>query len=533
MLNWEKSKRGWQLNKIAKHLNHYITGAVYGEFPVLEGYSTDRSILKIRPKVVAVPRTAGDIRKLVRFSNQLALKNYKLPVTVRGSGLDKTGAAIGPGMIISMEEMDHVKEIDPRQRLVRLQTGVTLGALNTALSLHNLILPVDGDPNQTIGGLIANDYGNLRSRITQAEIVLSNGDIIQTERLRPRRLNRKKGATGFEGELYRQLDNFLLDHAEDLANITPGTRTGYATIPQIKVKNGSFDILSAFFGSQGTLGIITEIILNCDLSDEPNQFFIAAFPSANTALNFIEYAAKIKPSAIDIYDTNLFTIATESGKKFRPLKSLPENGIVVNVSLNDSNKRHRSRKINRLTALLNKSTRYAVSNNDNYANFIELKTILSVYFNQHPHTIHAPITDDTFIPFKQLKKYFTAIAELEDKHKIALPIFGSVLANRYSVRPEIDLGSVTGRQFALAFMREYNELIMDCDGSFAGGSAEGRLKAIFVNTHLDPELKKLYQEFKTIFDPNSILNPDVKQGANIRAVVRALRTSYNTGIIKE
>jgi FAD/FMN-containing dehydrogenase len=529
------------LNKIAKYLNQYITGAVYGESPVLDGYATDRSVLKIRPKVVAIPRTTKDIRKLVRFANQLALKNFKLPVTVRGTGLDKTGAAIGSGLIISMEKMNRIQEIDPRQRLVRLQAGVTLGSLNSALSLHGLTMPVTGDPCQTIGGLLANDHigslaashGTLSSRVNQAEIVLSNGDIVQTERLSPRRLRKKKGAPGYEGELYRQLDNFLSDNIEALAGIEKGTRTGYATIPRVKARNGSFDLLPAFFGSQGTLGIVSEVILSCELAPELPQYFVAAFSNASAALGFVSHAADLRPSEINIYDVNLFREAIGLGKKFRPIKALPDNGIVAVIVIDEHNRRRRAKKLRTLIYSLAKSTRFAVSDEENYPAFIELQSILSLHLNSSTRAARLPLVDDVFIPNSQIKRYFSGIVELEEKYKITLPVFGSILANNYSVRPEIDLTSVAGRQFALAFLREYNDLVVSCDGSLAGGSAEGRLKAVFTNTHIGPELKELYQEFKDIFDPNNILNPGIKQNANLRAVVRTLRTSYDPGIIKE
>ena len=529
------------MSKIAKHLNQHIAGAVYGESSVLDGYATDQSILKIRPKVVAVPKTTGDIRKLVRFSNQLALKNFKLPITVRGSGLDKTGAAIGAGLVISMEDMCAIKEIDPRQRLVRLQAGATLGTLNAALSLHGLTLPVAADPRQTIGGLIANDYagalssshGTLASRVVQAEIVLSSGDIIQTERFKSRRLNKKKGTTGFEGELYRQLDNLLSDNPNVLNNIDPDVRAGYVATPQVKAKKGSFDILPAFFGSQGTLGIITEVILNCELAPEPSQHFITSFANANSALNFVKRAADLHLGEMNIYDATLLHEALDAGKKFRPLKTLPENGAIIHIVIDDLSKRRRARKLKKLTHYLSKNTRFAVSNEENYPDFLELNSALSVYLNTPSRAVRAPITDDAFIPSDQLRKYISSIADLEEKYKISLPIFGSISANNYSVRPEINLMSVAGRQFILTFMREYNDMVLSCGGSLAGGSAEGRLKAIFTNPHLQPELKHFYQELKNIFDPNDILNPGIKQSANLRSVISCLRTSYTPGIVKK
>lgn len=77
--------------------------------------------------------------------------------------------------------MNHIEEIDTRGRLVRAQSGVKLGTLNAALRLHGLCLPIDYDPEATIGGLIANcpnddasrEYGGIFHYVERAEIVLA------------------------------------------------------------------------------------------------------------------------------------------------------------------------------------------------------------------------------------------------------------------------------------------------------------------------------------------------------------------------
>lgn len=524
------------MNKIAKYLNKFIIGTVYDNQSVLNAYSTDRSVLKINPKVVAVPRTTHDIRKLVRFSNQLALKNVKIPVTVRGTGLDKTGAALGSGIIISTEKMNNIQEVDPRQRLVRVQAGVTLGQLNSALSLHSLAFPYHGDPNQTVGGLIANTYadfgenskyGSLLSRVAQAEVVLSSGDVIQTDRLSARQLNKKQGSVELEGEIYRRLSD-IIDDNPDLA-----AEADARVLPQIKSKNGSMDLLPIFFGSQGAYGIITEVILTCELlADEP-QYFVAGFSNPTAALDFVTYSMTLDPLAVDIYDVALFNNANELGKTFRPFKKIPENGIVVSVQLNDMKKRKLRKKIKLLTSAQGKNTRFAISDEENYGEFIELQSVLSTYLNDVPRATHAPIVDDVYIADDKLKKYFTSLVELEKKYKISLPVFGSALNRNYSIRPEIDLTSVAGRQFVVAFLRDYADAISACDGKLAGGSPEGRVKAVCANTKLSPELEAIRKKIKEIFDVNDILNPGIKQNATLKAVVRQLRTSYNDGIISE
>ena len=71
------------MGKIARYLNQLIVGNVFDSPEILEAYSTDRSILKIKPKAVALPESTEDVRKLVRFSYQLASKDISFPILFR------------------------------------------------------------------------------------------------------------------------------------------------------------------------------------------------------------------------------------------------------------------------------------------------------------------------------------------------------------------------------------------------------------------------------------------------------------------
>ena len=120
------------MNKVTKYLNQHIIGNVFDRPSILEAYSTDRSILKITPKYVALPESSNDLRRIVSFINQLAARGMKIPIAVRGSGLDKTGADLTSGIVISTEKMNRILEIDEHGHFVRVQAGVTLAQLNSA-----------------------------------------------------------------------------------------------------------------------------------------------------------------------------------------------------------------------------------------------------------------------------------------------------------------------------------------------------------------------------------------------------------------
>ena len=143
---------GWFMNRIAVYLNQHIDGVVYSAPSILSDFATDRSILRFYPRIVAQPINTTDVRRLVKFSGQLATKNIPLPITVRGGGNSKTGADLGTGLIMSMTRLNRIQEIDTRQRLVRVQAGLTLGELQKALILQGLDFPVRGNPTETIGG---------------------------------------------------------------------------------------------------------------------------------------------------------------------------------------------------------------------------------------------------------------------------------------------------------------------------------------------------------------------------------------------
>ena len=208
------------MGKITKYLNQLIVGNVFDSPEILDLYSTDRSALKIKPKFVAFPESTEDIRKLLRFFNQIAAKDIKVSVTARGSGLDQGGADLSNGIIISTEKMNRMLEIDPRERLVRVQAGMTLKELNTALSVSGLTIPVGGHDNETIGGLISNypldlyagKYGGIYAYIERLEAVLANGECLQTSRLKKYTVAKKTTEKSLEGDIYRRLAKLLKKH---------------------------------------------------------------------------------------------------------------------------------------------------------------------------------------------------------------------------------------------------------------------------------------------------------------------------------
>ena len=521
------------MSKLAQYINQHIVGTVFDTPTVRSHYATDRSILQIIPRLVAFPKNTTDLRKLVRFSNQLAAKGYELPVTVRGTGLDQTGAAIGQGLIISTACLNQIEEIDLRGRLVRVQPGVTLGSLNQALSLHGLWLPIAADPQATIGGLIANAprddfssrYGGISASVERVELVLADGAAIEVSPYSRHAVRRLLQSNTSEAKLYRRLEQLLNRHADLIMNAHPRrpSLAGYPYLNRVRTKH-QWNLLPLVFGSQGTLGIISDIILHVELLPPPTRRLIATFRDTAAALHFLRQVTPLAPRTIKLYDLRIAEVAAAQGVRPEFLGRKIPQGWLVELSFDDRPFRT-ARKLHRSLDLLPASAHPLVETDDNATSFAELDSMLLTYLNTGDHS---PIVPDVYIPPENLPDFLAGLSLLEQTLEIPLPLYGSYLTANYQVRPAFSYSDLAGRQAATNFLRQYLRLVQDCGGSVTGGSPEGRLK---VNPDASDASLPTDAAVKTAFDPYNILNPEVKLGAELSQPLRHLRTADRPGIV--
>lgn len=526
------------MEKIVKYLNQHISGQVFSRPNILKAYSRDQSVMEATPKLVAIPYSTEDIQFLVKFANDLAEKKYKLPVTVRGSGTSKTGACLGEGMIISTEKLNEVAEIDDHARLVRAQSGVTLEKLNAVLATYGLCLPIEANPKETIGGLISTfptnraskKYGNILYFTDRIEAVLSNGEIIQTTSYTPRGLKNIESSDKPEAKLYQEIDKLISENSDLLTNISerPRTRAGYGMIANVKEGN-IFDLMPLFFGAEGTLGIITEVILRVEPIPRPEKHVLASFSKLTNAYDYMTNIIKLEPKTLEIFDARIFKNAASHGKELGLLEPLIDEGYYVLASFSDGIF-STNRKLRSCLGLGLNADSITAENNINSEDFKEIYTLVDSYLNDDDAKERPSLVDDFSIPSDHLVQFVKSLEKAEKTLKKELPIFGSFATNVYTVRPDFNLKTEPGRKQSMQFLRYFAKLVRNCGGSFTGGSSEGRVKGLVTTAELSPDEKKLYKSVKKAFDPYGVLNPGTKLGAKFADVVRHLRTSETEGI---
>lgn len=525
------------MGKIAKYLNQLIVGNVFDTPEILESYSTDRSVLKIKPKVVMFPESTEDIRKLMRFFNQIAAKDIPVSVTARGAGLGEGGECLSNGFIISTEKLNRMLEIDPRERLVRVQAGMTLKELNTALSVSGLTIPIGGHENETIGGLISNcpadpysgKYGGIYNFVERIEVVLANGECLQTMRFKKYALAKKVTEKSFEGEIYQKIVKLIKNNEKYIEELGEDRKSlaGYPSIAKV-AKKETVDLMPLFFGAQGTLGVISEVILRAvPLRKRPVRA-VVTFKEIAPAVRFMEAIKNLQPREINLYDLKIVQEARETGKNLDGVIRRLEDGFVVFLSF-DEKGNYYLRKLSALKEKMPRNVKFILESLKNRQILNEFENALTSYLNGTKVGERVPILTDFYLPGRNLENFLKDLKVLEEKLGLDLAIFGSYSNSVYNLRPCFNLEEENFNKKAATLLRAGAYVIDRQEGFLTGGTPEGRLKAVVTNTKMLESEKNLYEDIKKIFDKNGILNPDVKLGASSKFTLTHFR---NTTLLK-
>ena len=534
------------MNKIAQYLNEHVLGEVTSAESVRRRFSRDGSILHIMPELVVHPRVTNDIRKVARFTWQLAEKSHVMPMTIRGGGTDKTGAAIGEGIIINtLAHLNKIIYINPKhqEQAVHVQPGVIFGNLNDTLKSHGMIIPTfpSSAHYSTIGGAISNNisgpqsgsFGPIGNWVTRLEVVLANGDVIETSRINKRELSKKKGLQTLEGELYRKIDGIIEDNIKIITDdifANTSDNIGYPGIAKVKKRDGSFDLTPLFIGSQGTLGIISEIVLRSDYYNNEESVVISSFVDAGAARDAADMLISLKPTSLDYIDGNLFNIAKSYGKKYSFLGKDMEKavGAALIISFNESG-RGANRKTKQAKKILSKfETNIFTSENYSVDEINALREIGSITIQPEENEESTPpLIDGASVPTTRREEFVTALAELAEKHHISLPIQINWLNGIVHTRPVLNLHHIGDKQKTLKLISDYTDLIAKLDGSICAESSEGRLKTNAAYAHLDDKILDIYAQIRAAFDPLGTMNPGVKQKNDFKKLVQALDSDFS------
>lgn len=519
------------MSKVATYLRGHLAGEVDFRTDLRAARARDAGILAIAPEMVVSPRNTSDIRKTARFSWQLSERGHALPLVARGAGYGISGGAVGRGAQISLAaHMNTIFEYDSKQRLARLQPGVTIQALQSALALQGTgVLALDGlDPRGTIGGAIADNaagylagkYGSLAANVSQLEVVLANGDVLQTGKISKRELSRKKGQQDLEGDIYRGVETILEDYADEINAIHEHDQTGYNSIVRVRDRDGSIDLTPLFIGSQGTLGIISEMILRVDFRSQHLDTAALVFASADTARDMLDELRRFAPAFVKYFDATLVRRAVQVGYKapwFQEVGGKAPQAVIL-VGFDDFNARARAKGKKKLEKLCGGVADVSLVLDDDAR--ASLSPLLDVArYSTLPDRAGVgmpPLLSDWFVPPERFEDFTKALAALGNKLRVDLPIAVDGLTELVSAYPLAPIAQASDRQKLMRLFDETARLVHQYGGAIVGQHGEGRLLSRFAYECIGARRVDMYRAIRKLFDPLGTLNPGVKQLNDVR-----------------
>lgn len=532
------------MSKVADYIREHIVGEVVTAPRVRKFFSTDGGVFEVMPQIVVYPRTVEDIRKITRFSWQLAERDKQVPITARGAGSDQGGAAIGSGIVLVFPaHMNKLLELDTKKNYARVQPGVNYRNFQDTIKTHNRFLPPypSSIDYATIGGAVANNtagertvkYGATREFTESLQVVLANGEVIRTGRLSKRELNHKQGLTTFEGEIYRHLDGLISDN-QQLVNVmhkdVSKNSVGY-DLADVKRSDGSFDLTPLFVGSQGTLGVITEATMRIIPNNMQRTLMVAGFQSIDDASSLINDINQLQPAAVEVVDNNLLEfIETHQPNQLKGLIEPPYPKILLLIEFDDLGRKVQDKKLKKLVKIIKTKTEdFQVTNN--YEERDELWKIRhsAAYLISHSEGDKKalPIIEDGVVPHEKFANFVHGVYEIFKKYGLQSAVWGHAGDANLHMQPFLDLSKIGDRQKIFKIMDEYYNMVMKLGGSTAGEHNDGRLRAPYLPQIYGEEAYKLFVATKKIFDPHNILNPGVKIGVTKEDQLKALRKEYN------
>ena len=535
------------MSKVAYYLQDHLSGEVLDSTDARSYFSTDASVFTITPTLAVYPRNESDIRKTARFTWQLAERGRLLPITARGSGTDQTGSALGVGIIMAMPaHMHRILELDSRSGRVIVEPGVNYGKLQQTLMTHGHFIPAA--PNSleysTVGGAVANNasgdrsfkYGDTRLYVEGLRVVLANGEVITTKPLTKRELNKKMGLATLEGEIYRRLDALLEENDKLVTkmklNVTKNS-AGY-DIWDVKTKN-TFDLTPLFVGSEGTLGIISEINLKTIPYNPAKTLIIGTFDDITSVAETVRELRELTdiPSSIELIDKGVFTLLHETHPNLLKEAVLhPYPNFVLLIEFDDVADRSQKKEAKKAIKVLEK---YAKANkiagdSATQLEFHKIRQSVAAILNHNRGNLRAlPVIEDGIVPPESLAEYLDGIYQMLARNKIKTAVWGHVGDANLIIQPYLDLNQVGDRQTIFRLLEEYTALITKLGGSTSAGHGDGRLRGPYLEKIYGSEMYDLFQKIKQLFDPYGTMNPGVKMNVGVDDIKALLRHDYNVG----
>ncbi len=428
----------------------------------LVAYSYDPHVQEHRPDIVLFPMSTDEVSAIMKVAYREAI-----PVTARGSGTNLAGETVpvAGGIVLAFGRMDKIIEIDPRNRVARVQPGVINFVFQQEVAKHGLMYPPDPSSWKvaTMGGNVATNaggpktlkYGVTRDYLLGLTAVLPHGDVLKTGGL-------------------------------TLKNVT------------------GYDLTRLICGSEGTLGVVTEITVRLIPRPPATRTIMACFPRLEDSSNAVAaiIGAGIVPAALELMDKAV-TAAVEADARL----GLPLDVDAILLIEVDGESASLDVQVGRIEQILeeNKASSVVAAKTAQAADklWTARRAAISAMARLRPNVS----IEDATVPVSNLTKMIRKTVEIAQKYNLQIGVLAH--AGDGNLHPLI-LFDQRDQEECGRVLKASEEIFREAlalGGTLSGEHGIGLSKARFLPMQMDEVALRVTKSIKHSLDPKGILNP--------------------------
>lgn len=545
-------------------LKKLITGGVYDDAETLTKYSRDASLFEVRPKVVVAPANVEDVKKLVNYVSEKKTQDNNISLTPRSAGTDMTGGPLNESIIIDLNKNLN-KVLEVKEGYAVTEPGVFYRDFEKETLKSDQLMPSYPASREicSVGGMVANNaggektlaYGKVEDYVLELKVVLADGNEYTVKPLTKAELEEKIKTKGFEADIYRKIYELIEKNYDEIKAAKPQVSknssgyylwnvwdpekpapAGNGASPSSATKKGVFDLTKLIVGSQGTLGIVTQIKFRLVKTKKHDRLAVVFMKDIKILGNLVNTILKYKPENFESYDDQTLKMGLKyfwdvikimkpknilslmwsfipefwAGLKYG---GLPKLILLVEFSGDDEEVLKKE-----LADLHEELKSYPVGVRITKSNEEEAKywTFRRESFNLLRHHLHgqrtAPFIDDIIVRPEFLPEFLPKLRAVIGKYPVFYTIAGHMGDGNFHIIPLMNLADPKSKDIIIKLSREVYDLVLEYKGSISAEHNDGIIRTPFLKQMFGEKMIGFFAEVKKIFDPQNMFNPGKKVG---------------------
>ncbi len=569
-------------------------GEVENDEETLVKYSRDASVFEIRPQVVVFPKDSLDVQNLVKWVNENKAKYPNLAITARAAGTCMSGGAIGESII--MDFTRHMNKLISFNTLssITVEPGMFYRDFEKITLEKGMILPcyTASKSLNAMGGMYGNNsagektlkYGKTEDYILEAKVVFADGNEYIVKSLSMAELNQKISQNNFEGEIYKNSSNLIKENEEEIKQAKPKVHKNSAgyyiwnvmgkssliknsavlTLTGVPIgthndqnflQPNSFNLNKLLVGSQGTLGIVTEMTIKLVPNPKYSKLVAVFMNDLGPLGRVVDDILETNPETLEAYDDKTMKLAVRFFPDFLKNKGLlgmikfmwsflPElwmmirggfPSLILLVEFSGQNDAEVEKKCKDLVEKIKhfKLVNHITRSEAEAGKYWDIRRQSFALLRKHVKGKHtAPFIDDIIVRPEFLPKFIPELNQLLKKYDkdMTYTIAGHAGDGNFHIIPLMDFSRDDTAKIIMDLSESVYDLVFKYHGSITAEHNDGLIRTPYLPKMYNEHIIDIFKQIKNIFDSKNILNPGKKVASNEGIGTKAYIASH---IVKE